>query len=100
MPHAITVDQACTRVFGDSEHATVDVRGHAAQHVPRRVAPARGPIPAHPLMIAADTPRRPDDRLPAIFELPGDLARTWATPLHCIVGQHSAAPPRPSTAFP
>ena len=99
VPHAIAVDHARTRAFGDSEHATVDVRGHAAQHVPRRVAEARGPIPAHQLMIAADTPGRHDDRLRAIFELAGDLARTWATALDRIVGQHSAAYAGHGTVF-
>src|ERR1700680_993765 len=42
-------------------------------------------------MIASNTPGRHNDRLRAIFELTGDVTRTWATALDRIVGQHSAA---------
>src|ERR1700692_3800916 len=50
-------------------------------------------------MIASNTPGRHNDRLRAIFELAGDLTRTWATALDRIVGQHSAAHAGHRTVF-
>src|ERR1700730_1265689 len=91
VPHAIAIDEPCTRPYGDAEHAAVDMRGHAAQQVLRWFAETRGPIPAHQFVIAADAAGRHDDGLRAVFELARDLARTWLAALDRIIGQHSTA---------
>src|SRR5881628_3350839 len=45
VPHAIGVDEARTRAARDLEHATVDVVGHAREHLRRRRPETFRPMP-------------------------------------------------------
>jgi hypothetical protein len=74
MPHAIAIDQARARRFADTEHATVNVRRHTAQHVGRWRSQALGPVFAHQIMVAADPSGRDDHGLRAPLEITDDSA--------------------------
>src|SRR5262245_784062 len=76
MPHAIAIDNGAARCFGDAQHATVDIVGHAANHALRRDSKPLRPAPTHEIEVAADAARGNDNGLRLEHEATDHAART------------------------
>ena len=74
MPHPVAVDDATTGSLGDAEHAAVDMRGHADEHMRWRCTEARRPRLPNQRQVAADAARGDDGRAGAEGEIADDVA--------------------------
>ncbi len=90
VPHAVAVDQTRPRRRGDGLHRPVDVGGDPGDHVLRRSAESRRPLPAHEVVVAADAAGRDDGGRRRDLELADHLARARGAPLGVGVGQYVA----------
>ena len=70
VPHAVAVDLVGARALCDLEHPPVDVRGHAREHLRRRLAQALGPLLAHQVVVAPDAAGGEHHGLGGQVELP------------------------------
>ena len=75
MPHPVAVDQPRAGGLGDADHASVDMFGHAGDHVLRRLAQPLRPVLPDQIVIAADAAGGDDHGLRAQGEIADDLAR-------------------------
>lgn len=73
VPHPVAVDQPRAGGFRDADHPSVDVLGHAGDHVDRRFAEALRPVLPHQVMIAADAAGGDDDGRRMQGEVAGDF---------------------------
>src|SRR5262245_11478146 len=76
MPHAIAVNNAAPGSFGDAQHATVDIVGHAANHALRRISEPLRPARAHEIEVTANAARGDDNALSLEHEVADHGART------------------------
>src|SRR5262249_20422059 len=87
MPHAIAIDNSAARCFGDAQHATVDMVGHAANHALRRISKPLRPAPTHEIEVAADAARGNDNGLRLEHEAADHGARTGRAALALVAFQ-------------
>ena len=99
VPHPVAVDEAAAGLLGDRQHATVDVRGHSAEHVlrrsPRRAGQflrTRSWLPPMPPLVTIDRLRANGEVADHVAELGSPRAT------HCS-GQ-ALSPRTPSTTPP
>src|SRR5260370_36487130 len=93
MPHAGAVDESPARALGVGDAASVDMRGHAADHPLRRGAEPGGPVGAYEIGVAADPARSDDHRLRLEGELPDHVARARFAPGDRARLEHGAGDP-------
>ena len=83
VPHAIAVDEAGARRFGDHHHPTIHMGRHASQHVLGRRTEPLWPMRAHQVMVAANAPRGDDHRLCSQLKFADNQAR--GSPSACLL---------------
>ena len=93
VPHPVAVDEVGAGLVGDAEHAPVDVRGNAAEHVRRSRAHVRRPQLAHEVVVAADAAAGDDGRVGGELEGSGDVAVAGFSAAGGVGGEDGAARP-------
>ena len=76
VPHPVAVDQPRARGLGDADHPSIDMFGHAGDHVLRRGAETFRPVLPDHVVIAADAAGGDDHGLRPQSEIADHLART------------------------
>ena len=74
VPHPVAVDEPAAGRLGDLDHPTVDIGGHAGDHVPRGLTEPLRPVGTHEVVVAADAAARDEDGLGPELEVADGLA--------------------------
>src|SRR6202163_1365650 len=91
MPHPVAVDQPRARGLRNPDHPSVDMFGHAGDHVLRSLPEPLRPVLPDQVVIAADAAGGDDHRLGAQGEVADDLARTAFAALDIVRFEDRAA---------
>ena len=88
MPHPVAVDQPGAGGLGNSDHASVDMFGHAGDHEFRRLAQSLRPVLPDHVVITADAAGGDDHRRRAQAEIADHLARRTLAALDVVSFEH------------